>query len=202
MIMSIFNLDKDDFMKLRNYHFDEYTIHKLVYSLFPKESNSKRDFLYFNNAINPDKENNILILSERKPVDCGIGKIKRSMEMPEEFFNCKSYNFEVQLNPILMNSKSRKRIPIECSDDEALRDWLVKKSSELGFSVQKDNICVKDTGVVSFTRKEQKITLERAIFTGILTVTNRNAFLKSAKNGIGHGKAFGFGLLQLKPLEK
>ncbi|MPN58153.1 hypothetical protein SDC9_205854 [bioreactor metagenome] len=37
-------------------------------------------------------------------------------------------------------------------------------------------------------------------FTGVLEVVDRKSFIKSFCEGIGRGKAFGFGLLQLLPL--
>jgi CRISPR system Cascade subunit CasE len=63
-----------------------------------------------------------------------------------------------------------------------------------------DNLDIRDISVIQFRRGNRDVTIESALLTGVLHVRNREKFIYCFKNGIGKGKAFGLGLLQLAPL--
>ena len=52
----------------------------------------------------------------------------------------------------------------------------------------------------NLTTKKYTLTFNSVLFKGVLTITNSNKFLNTLKNGIGSGKAFGFGLLSISPI--
>lgn len=53
---------------------------------------------------------------------------------------------------------------------------------------------------ISFRKGSATATIARATLTGALTVTDREAFVRAACQGIGRARAFGCGLLQIVPL--
>ncbi|MGX8679016.1 MAG: type I-E CRISPR-associated protein Cas6/Cse3/CasE, partial [Sphaerochaetaceae bacterium] len=75
--------------------------------------------------------------------------------------------------------------------------WFLSKQNSWGFEVIQDSFEVFETGVQIFEKGETKITQSKASFRGVLRVTDRSVFKQSFEQGIGRGKAFGFGLLQL-----
>ncbi|MCT8335187.1 type I-E CRISPR-associated protein Cas6/Cse3/CasE [Leptospira sp. 85282-16] len=79
-------------------------------------------------------------------------------------------------------------------------DWLKRKSEQSGFQIlnlqldhgEKESAQKKTDG-----RTIHNIDLLSVTFSGILRVTNVNAFKQAYCNGIGSGKAFGCGMLLL-----
>ena len=193
MIASIFRLTRKDMKGLGN-DVDEYGIHKLVYSLFPGE---KRNFLFLDKGGCYD-ERTILIVSLNKPIESNLGKLQ-SKVIPEHFLNHSEYAFEVRMNPVKRRSDNRKAVPIQGED--VLRSWFMQKQDSWGIEILPEKLEVFDTGLQKFTKGEHSIYHNKATFRGILSVKNKDLFKDSFRNGLGRGKAFGFGLLQLKPLK-
>jgi CRISPR system Cascade subunit CasE len=166
-----------------------YRIHKLIYSLFPGE---KRSFLFYDRPeCRFGKE--ILILSEMQPLLPPVG-ILQSKVIPDSFLENSSYAFQIMLNAVKRNSEG-KLVPIIGKEEAAA--WFLSKQNSWGFEVIQDSFEVFETGVQIFEKGETKITQSKASFRGVLRVTDRSVFKQSFEQGIGRGKAFGFGLLQL-----
>lgn len=64
------------------------------------------------------------------------------------------------------------------------------------------NVAAALRGKVQFTKNkiDKPVTLDAITFDGILEVTDTDAFRNSLVNGIGTGKAYGFGLLSIAPV--
>ena len=78
-----------------------------------------------------------------------------------------------------------------------------------GFEVLVDEsgasrVVVSNSGKAVFSKGAQgkRMTLVRAQYDGVLRVTDANALRHALACGIGHGKAFGCGLLTLAPLSR
>jgi len=199
MIASVLHLKREDFQLVRKQNngvFDTYTIHKLVYSLFPKEDESQRSFLFVYKG-GDFSEKRILLLSEKEPLQPAVGTIE-SKEIPSAFLEQDYYGFEVQMNPVRRDSKSGKIFPVKGKNEIAA--WFSEKSPGFGFEVMSGSLSVSDTDVLEFTKEGKHVVLGKAVCTGRLKVTDRQLFIKSFENGLGKGKAFGFGLLQIVPL--
>ena len=178
---------------------DAYSIHRIVYSLFPKQDNETRDFLFADKGGDWNCRQ-VLILSERKPASPEFGEIE-SREIPESFLLWENYGFEVIVNPTQRNGPSKKTTPIRGMEN--LHKWFIRKAPALGFEVEPESLQVTRIGVKRFDKnKEERITHGSATFIGKLRVTDRQAFVKSFKLGIGRAKGFGFGLLQIVPIQK
>lgn len=200
-VLRLSRLDFDNIRKENNGVFDTYTIHKIVYSLFPKENDEngeKRNFLFAYQG-GDFNEKRILIFSKENPIKAKNGKIE-TRDVPEDFLNQEFYGFQVQMNPVKCDNETKKKIAIR--GKENLIKWFSEKSSSFGFEIIEDSLSVSDTNVLKFSKKGKNVVLGKALFTGRLKVTDKERFRKSVEEGIGKGKAFGFGLLQVVPLNK
>jgi len=194
MIATTLNLSRADCKALQLK--DIYGLHKAVYSLFPPEKGKPRDFLF------ADKGGNfygrkVLILSRRHPTTPDFGKID-SKEVPESFLEFDHYGFEVILNPTRRDAETGKVIAVR--GRENLLEWFAEKAPRFGFKVFPESLQVNHTGVLTYNKNGSTRTHNTATFVGKLKVIDRQTFTKSFEEGIGRAKGFGFGLLQIIPI--
>lgn len=203
MIASILILTRKDIKELRIT--DEYSLHRVIYSLFEdrrtddeKRSSIPSGFLFVDRGGDANLRQ-ILILSDREPLVPDFGQLQ-SKPVPTEFLHFNHYRFEVLINPTRKESKSGKRIPLRTNEEVSA--WFLGKSRESwGFSVDQAVIQVQILPVKQFTKRGHHVTHGVARISGLLSVENRERFVKSFRQGIGRGRAFGFGLLQLSPVK-
>lgn len=86
-------------------------------------------------------------------------------------------------------------------------DWLLCRSDQHGFTIpliedKEPDVAVRGRRTVRFSRQEQQVTLDTAVFEGHLEVTDPVALRAALTRGIGHGKAYGCGLLTLAPASR
>ena len=200
MIASVLKLSRADCKALELK--DAYSIHRIIYSLFPKQDNETRDFLFADKGGDWNYRQ-ILILSQRKPEPPEIGEIE-SKEIAESFLGWDYYGFEVILNPTQRNGPSQKTTPIRGLDN--LHKWFIQRRPHWVLKLNRKVCKVTHIGVKRFERnKEGKTFIQThgsATFIGKLKVIDRHDFVKSFKQGIGRAKGFGFGLLQIVPIQK
>ena len=80
-------------------------------------------------------------------------------------------------------------------DWHSRRDWLERRAHNAGFEVRA--LSVKARGE-KIERRGRVIQIDRTQFTGILKVTNAEAFRTTLKEGVGGpGKAFGRGMIRI-----
>ena len=107
------------------------------------------------------------------------------------------------------NGKNRRRVELR-TDDEKI-EWLRRKGLDAGFRLA--NARIKETvanvaavagGKIKSRRSDadKPMTFGAATFEGILEVTDAEKFRQSLKQGIGTGKAYGFGLLSVAPVRE
>jgi CRISPR system Cascade subunit CasE len=174
---------------------DAYSIHRVVYELFPGES---RDFLFADKG-GDVKSRQILILSERSPEAPQFGEIS-SKPIPDRFLEHDYYGFEVTLNPTKRDKQTGKTVAIR--GRENLHKWFLDKAPSLGFEIKAEILEVRHAGVQTFDIGNGKVvTHNSATFVGKLQVTDRVKFQNSFRKGIGRAKGFGFGLFQIIPLQ-
>lgn len=104
-----------------------------------------------------------------------------------------------------------KRVPLR---NEASREaWLRRKAEAGGFVVRELRSTREDEagsgsldalqverGIVRGKRAEGLVTLEGVVFEGALRVSDPGRFREAMLDGIGRGRAYGFGLLSVVPL--
>lgn len=93
-----------------------------------------------------------------------------------------------------------KRVPVP---DDRLCDWLDRRGQSHGFAIDKGTIVVQP-GYLYINKggKGQGRRLRSARYDGILQVEDTVRFKEALVQGIGSGKAFGFGLLSVALLKK
>ena len=200
MIASVLKLNRADCKSLELK--DAYSIHKIIYSLFPHKNNEIRDFIFADKGGDWNCRQ-ILIHSERPPETPEFGVIE-SRKIPESFLKWDYYGFEVILNPTQRNGPTQKTTPIRGAEN--LHKWFIQKAPSFGFEVEPESLQVTRIGVKRFERNKEGKTFVQthgtATFIGKFKVIDRQNFIKSFKQGIGRAKGFGFGLLQIVPIQK
>lgn len=174
---------------------DDYSIHRLVYSLFPLEQERSR-FLYADKG-SVRGGRLLLVLSEKEP---NVPEYLTSATtiISENFFRFSDYRFEIDLNPVKKEKESGKRRAVTGQLD--LLNWFVAHSGKWGFQADTHSLEVSAKPTRQFSKGGTVCTFNHAFFRGRLHVTDQEKFRESFFAGLGHGKAFGFGLLQLRPI--
>ena len=96
---------------------------------------------------------------------------------------------------------------VELRGDQMWQDWLIRKAVQHGFSVRPSvmnaspDLQIVDQGKVvgagSSAVGAGKVTMASVLFNGHLKVTDVDLFRDALAQGIGSGKAYGFGLLSV-----
>jgi len=202
MIASMLSLNFEDIRALGIR--DGYSLHRVVYDLFDdirtkdqKKASVSSGILYADKGGDRSGKK-ILILSNRQPNNPKHGQL-HSKPIPGSFLEHDTYNFEVIFNPTKRDKFTRKLIPV--IGREALIQWFLDKTlKSYGFEIKKRSLQIKDITVNSFDKKGERVTQGSVTFLGTLIVSNREKFICSFRQGIGRGRAFGFGLLQIVPI--
>jgi len=202
---SVLHLDRQAFRKLKIS--DPYSLHRVVYSLFEDiRSNLDKAAAVSSGIVYADlgggfAGRNILLLSDRPPASKvgGLYGLVETKEIPANFLKADQYRFKTTVNPTRRESASRKLIPVR--GREAISNWFCERAEKSwGFKVLRENLQVDKINVLRFKGKnERRITIGQATLQGVLQVTDRNKFTDSFTRGIGRGRAFGCGLLQIVP---
>lgn len=105
-------------------------------------------------------------------------------------------------NTKFKDEKKRRRIDIRTEDGRI--KWLARKGEECGFRLCRvtstDGTASVETSIgrsLTFKHEKGRVTLGSAVFEGVLEVTDADAFRNTITNGIGPGKAYGFGLMSV-----
>ena len=193
MIASVLRLSRSDCKALKI--IDAYSIHRVVYDLFPGES---RDFLFVDKG-GDFHARQILILSDRSPEIPKYGVIQSKL-IADSFLEHDNYGFEVTLNPTKRDKQTGKTVAIR--GRENLLQWLLDKAPSLGFKIQAESLEIRHAGVQTLDLGNGKIvTHNSATFVGRMKVTDRAKFQQSFRKGIGRAKGFGFGFFQIIPVK-
>lgn len=202
MIASALHLDRQAIKRLKIK--DEYSLHRVIYSLFEDiRSSQQKQTGVSSGILYADKggditHRKILILANRNPIVPEQGELS-SKKIADNFLDYQSYRFEVVINPCQRHNKSRKIVPIK--GREAIAEWFINKSPQSwGFKVVSEEIEATNNHVKQFDKKGHQVTQGYATVIGTLQVIDKEKFIKSFQQGIGRGKAFGCGLLQIVPL--
>ncbi|NNM51053.1 MAG: type I-E CRISPR-associated protein Cas6/Cse3/CasE [Pseudomonadales bacterium] len=206
MIASVLRLDRKALHALRVT--DLYSLHRVVYSLYEDvrteiaKADGETSGILFADQGGDFFGRKILLLANRMPATCLEGQYGEvlSKQINDSFLEYERYRFKVIVNPSYRDAASHKRVPVK--GREAIGDWFLKKSEQSwGFRASSEHLQVDRVDVQKFKAKQQcSITIAQAQVQGQLCVTNREKFRNSFCRGIGSGRAFGCGLLQMVPL--
>jgi len=184
---------------------DAYALHKVVYGLFDDvRSDAEKQASMPSGIVYADKGGDfntrqILMLSNRKPHQTPqFGEVQTKPILPG-FLAHQRYAFEITLNPGKRDKNTGKVVPIR--GREAIEQWFKERAPESwGFSVHPEKLQTEKVSVQIFEKGGKVITHGSATLKGELAVINHDCFSQSFTQGIGRGRTFGFGLLQIVPL--
>lgn len=206
LVASVLHLDRTAIKALRIT--DPYSLHRVVYSLYEdvrsdaeKTSSQSSGILYADQG-GDFRERKILLLANRAPTDRVDGQYGQVMSkpVPDEFLDHACYRFRVVVNPARRDSASGKLMPVK--GREAIAHWFCERAERSwGFRVSGAHLQIDGLEVLQFKGKaQQPVTLAQAHVQGLLQVTDTRLFKHSFSHGIGRGRSFGCGLLQIVPL--
>lgn len=205
MIASVLHLDRKAIKALRIT--DPYSLHRVIYSLYEdvRSSEEKRagkaSGILFADQGGDFSSRRILLLADRAPANCIDGQYGevQSKIISEGFLDHAQYRFNVIVNPTRRDNVSRKLLPVK--GREAIAQWFCQRAEKWGFKVSEQHLQVDRVEVLQFNEKQQNpVTLAQAHLQGQLIVTDPEQFRNSFSRGIGRGRTFGCGLLQIAPL--
>lgn len=192
---------------------DDYSLHRVVYSLFRKEDQVR--ILYADKGVKKGFRT-VFILSAVEPVAPENSQIHmESKTFSESFLTHQRYVFEILLNPVRRSGEARMHgekevknlVPVGDKNPEIARklllEWFLEKGAANGFQPDEENLMIRICNSQTFTQKnlaDKTVTHHKVLFSGTLTVTEPELFRTAFENGIGRAKAFGFGLLQIQPI--
>lgn len=201
MIASVLHLSRADVKALKIT--DAYSLHRVVYDLFDDiRSDEEKQKSVPSGILYADKGGDfhgrqILILSNRQPNVPKYGELSIKT-IADSFLDYPHYRFEVVVNPTKRDNATGKIIAIR--KREEIANWFIEKAPQWGCEVSPAHLQVDNISVKNFKKGEQAVTQGQAILSGRLKVTSRETFIKSFQQGIGRGRAFGCGLLQIVPI--
>ncbi|MCG9063933.1 type I-E CRISPR-associated protein Cas6/Cse3/CasE [Laribacter hongkongensis] len=206
LIASVLHLSRQDCQALRLS--DPYSLHRVVYSLFPDVRSdagklaSEASGIQFADLGGDVRGRKVLLLSDRAPaanVDGRHGEVN-SRPLPAGFLDHQMYRFRIVINPTRRDNVSKKLLPVK--GREAIADWFMTRAeTSWGFIADPAALQVERVEVLRFKEKAQRdVTLAQAHITGVLRVADADTFRQSVARGIGRGRAFGCGLLQIVPI--
>ena len=163
-------------------------LHGIVYSSFSSKDSEKL-FQYDNRLKEirilskeiPDK----LHLSTELSIPTNKVRMFDYSNRISQIENGKQYNFFLIGNPVV--SRLGKRVPLKTFDER--KAWITKKANNSGFSI--NSVSIYGFPVII----KGGVICNGAKFIGTLKVTDAELFKQTVCKGIGHAKAFGFGML-------
>ena len=178
---------------------DSYSLHRAVYGLFPDVRGGAPgpSGILFADKSGRDGLRRILILSDREARTPEHGRLE-CRELSASFLDFPNYRFEIIVNAVRKSSASGKREPVRGRG--SVEAWFLEKAPSWGFLPHAPSVQVADITVDTFKKNNGQVTLSKARISGAFAVTDKERFTHAFTHGIGHGKAFGCGLLQISPL--
>lgn len=186
--------------KKRNLY-DEYSFHKLIYSQFPI-SRSEEDisnslssgFLWHHN--NNNHNGHTLIAVSDRPAIATLDVKVESKQLNDSYFGFKQYRFQILVNPMYQDSKTKKRYAYTKHED--ITQWFQRTSAKSGFEPAEINIDLIKTSRIK--KNGAWIKLVTANISGTIIIKDHEKFKETFFKGYGRAKSFGCGLLQIIPI--
>lgn len=196
--------------------------HRLLWALFAESETQTRDFHYRREG--PRGQPRFYVVSERPPVDRnGLFRIDTKPYAPHLTVG-RRLRFVLRANPtvtrprgegrssarhdVIMDALKRRKATdtkafvdrVELVRQEAVR-WLASRAEAKGFTLVEGGVAVDGYTQHRLPRRGggKPAQLSSVDFEGLLTVADPERFVTTLHTGIGHGKAFGMGLLLVRP---
>jgi CRISPR system Cascade subunit CasE len=175
-----------------------YRLHQAVMAGFDPETRGKTRVLF---RVEPERRAGpviVLVQSEVKPDwsrawDRFFGHEIRAdvKEWHVALVPGQRLRFRLRANPTV--KRDGKRLGLH--DEEQQRAWLQRKLEQCGAAL--GDFRVVDEGLL--VDHDPPLEMQSALYDGVLSVRDPGALVDAVLDGLGAGKAFGFGLLSLAP---
>jgi CRISPR-associated protein Cas6/Cse3/CasE subtype I-E len=119
----------------------------------------------------------------------------RATIVPEVFRVGEEHPFNLVAQCAVRRGGRNVRTAIDPADDERRFEWLRRRAELNGFSVLAVEIASVERIVIG--KSGARHLADRTRFAGHLRVIDAARFSAAMRNGIGHGKAFGLGLIDI-----
>ena len=125
----------------------------------------------------------------------------------ERITNGSRWHFRLKANPTIQKydeNKGRGRVLAHITT-EYQGEWLKKQAEKNGFSLKDEEWLVTGSRWYVFRKNRSmrdKVKMLAAVYEGVLTVTDAEAFRNALIKGIGREKAFGMGMLTVTRVMK
>ena len=196
---------------------DQYRLHQALWNLFERDPNARRDFLYRQEG-QADKLS-FLVLSQRQPGDDdGLWDVQTKDFSPKLQIG-QRLHFSIRINPVIKRRDENGRqerhdlvMDLKKSADgqdqtqaelvqQATRQWLEARAERNGFALAESSLIGEAYRQWRFVGKGgRKISFSSVDCSGLLTVADTDRFKQALMRGIGPEKAFGCGLLLVRPV--
>jgi CRISPR system Cascade subunit CasE len=154
----------------------------------------QRPFLYRVDRVRGGSK--IYMLSELPPDPLPWGNWNTKPIQPS-FLQHRSYFFQLRANPVRRHENTAKAL----IDSIEVEKWFSERLSKTGLKVIASEYSPpRAERLAKKNGKTQEITFNRVDATGVVEIVDRDLFVSKWPKGIGRGRAFGFGLMLLKPL--
>lgn len=187
----------------------EYVMHQWLWELFP--GGQERQFLYRREELKGAFR--FFVLSLEPPTESEIFDIQYRPFAPT-LSTGQTLHFSLRANPtickagkrhdLLMEAKRQVRGQVNGPDiwqhqQQAAQDWLARQGEQNGFSLREVNVDAYRQQQVVRAKSRQLIQFSCVDFSGVLVVNEPRLFLQRLAQGYGKSRAFGCGLMLIKP---
>ncbi|UMM64421.1 type I-E CRISPR-associated protein Cas6/Cse3/CasE [Aristophania vespae] len=193
----------------------ELVAHSLLWTLFGDDPERKRDFLWLET-----EPGHYLILSEREAVDRhNLFNIETKLFQPSvkkgDYLNFslranatiarklpeqkRGVRHDIVMNALYKIPKEERSLKRDILTQKVGCEWLAHQGELSGFELSED-FFVTSTSVLSLARKYKKPAIFGVMeMRGTLKVTDPEKLLNKVRSGFGRARAFGCGLMLIKP---
>ncbi|QMI06374.1 type I-E CRISPR-associated protein Cas6/Cse3/CasE [Citrobacter sp. RHB25-C09] len=187
----------------------EYVMHQWLWALFPDEQ--ERQFLYRREELQGAFR--FFVLSANPPVASELFTIECRAFSPTLHAG-QLLRFNLRANPtickagkrhdLLMDAKFQikdqpDRPDIWLHQQNVAKKWLSRQGETNGFSAQQVNVEAYRQQQVVRGKSRQVIQYSSVDYSGVLEILDPKAFLQRLMQGYGKSRAFGCGLMLIKP---
>lgn len=110
--------------------------------------------------------------------------------------------FRVTLNPVIAvkdatspRGKTKPHVTLEHQ-----MQFLLERDEKNGFALTENDFSIVERSYEPLKKaNERTIQLSKATYEGVLTITDKNQFIKTLTEGFGKKKAYGFGMMTVIP---
>lgn len=154
---------------------DDYYKHQIIKSFFPGDQK----------VLFQENDDGVTVVSEKPS-----GSNSTAIDLSSYSVGDK-LSFTLRLNPTKRDMKTKKRVAL---DALLVKEWIRKQLKAAGVEA---NFQYLREGIRRSNKDGKTVSFSSVLCFGVLTIADINIFCEVLGKGIGHGKGFGFGLINI-----